>query len=137
MGISCLSRAAVLAPMILTPAVLFADYTYQETTQLTGGSMLHTMKMMGAFSSQAKKAGDPVVSTVYIKGNRMAKVTPDGIEIIDLDKETMTHVDSREAYLHRDDFRANEGADGEGRAGGPEAERQAAGERHRRRIPTT
>ncbi len=94
MGITRFFRAAVVAPMILTPAVLFADYTYQETTQLTGGSLLHTVKMMGAFSSQARKAGDPVVSTVYIKGNRMAKVNPDGIEIIDLDKETMTHIDS-------------------------------------------
>jgi len=85
--------AALVAPL-LTPALLFADYTYQETTQLTGGSMLHMIKMAGAFSSQAKKAGDSVVSSVYIKGNRMAKVNQDTIEIIDLDKETITNVDN-------------------------------------------
>ena len=85
---------ALVAPLLLTPAFLFADYTYQETTQLTGGSMLHMMKMVGSFSSQAKKAGDPIVSTVYIKGNRMAKVSQDSIEIIDLDKETITNVDN-------------------------------------------
>jgi hypothetical protein len=85
---------ALLGPIIFTPVILLADYTYQETTQLTGGSMLHMVKMAGAFSSQAKKAGDPVVSTVYIKGNRMAKVSPDGVEIVDLDKETITHIDT-------------------------------------------
>jgi hypothetical protein len=73
---------------------LFADYTYQETTQLTGGSMLHMIKTVGMLSSQARKAGDPVVSTIYIKGNRMAKVNPDSIEIIDLDKETITSIDN-------------------------------------------
>ena len=83
-----------LAALLLTPALLFADYTYQETTQLTGGSMLRMIKMAGALSSQARKAGDPVVSTIYIKGNRMARVSPDAIEIIDLDKETITNIDT-------------------------------------------
>jgi hypothetical protein len=73
---------------------LFADYTYQQTTQITGGSILHMMKMVGAFSSQARKAGDPVVSTIYLKDNRMATVNQDSIEIIDLDKETITHIDN-------------------------------------------
>jgi len=81
---------------VLTLAVsplLLADYTYQETTQITGGSILHMMKMVGHFSSEARKMGEPVVSTVYLKGNRMATVNADSIEIIDLDKETITHVD--------------------------------------------
>ncbi len=86
-------RVAVCA-LLLTPTLLFADYTYQETTQLTGGSMLHMIKTVGVLSSQARKAGDPVVSTIYIKGNRMAKVNPDSIEIIDLDKETITNIDT-------------------------------------------
>ena len=83
--IFCLTLAA--APL------LPADYTYQETTQITGGSLLSMMKMAGHFSSEARKAGQPIVSTVYLKGNRMATVNPDSIEIIDLDKETITHID--------------------------------------------
>ncbi len=83
----------VAAVTLAACPLLFADYTYQETTQLTGGSFLHMMKMMGHFSSEAKKAGDPIVYTVYLKDNRMAKVNPDTIEIIDLDKETITNVD--------------------------------------------
>ncbi len=70
-----------------------ADFTYQQTTQITGGSMLQMMKMAGTFSSQARKAGEPIVSTVYLQGNREARVSQDAIEIIDLDKEAVTHVD--------------------------------------------
>ncbi|KAA6460090.1 hypothetical protein DYQ86_13635 [Acidobacteria bacterium AB60] len=93
MTIAARSNLALVA-VLLTPSLLFADYTYQETTQLTGGSMLRMIKMAGAFSSQARKAGDPIVSTVYLKGNRMAKVNPDTTEIIDLDKETITNIDN-------------------------------------------
>ena len=70
-----------------------ADFSYQQTTQITGGSMLQMMKMAGAFSAQARKAGEPIVSTVYLSGNREARVSQDAIEIIDLDKEAVTHVD--------------------------------------------
>jgi hypothetical protein len=83
----------VVALTLATSPFLFADYTYQETTQITGGSIMHMMKMVGHFSSEARKAGEPIVSTVYLKGNRMATVNADSMEIIDLDKETITHVD--------------------------------------------
>jgi hypothetical protein len=86
------SRLFLLTLMVATPTALLADYTYQETTQITGGSMLSMIKMAGALSSQARKAGDPVVSTIYLKGNQLAHVSADTIEIIDLDKETMTNV---------------------------------------------
>ena len=85
----------VLLPLALAlPATLCAgDYTYQQTTQLTGGSLLHMMKTVGVFSSQARHVGDPVVSTIYLKDNRLANVSPDNIQIIDLDKETITQID--------------------------------------------
>ena len=85
----------VLLPLVLAvPATLLADdYTYQQTTQLTGGSLLTMMKTVGVFSSQARHAGDPIVSTIYLKDNRLADVSPDNIQIIDLDKETITQID--------------------------------------------
>jgi hypothetical protein len=93
MGIQRFTGLAIASSLLLSPSFVFADYTYQETTQITGGSMVQMMKMVSAFSSKARKAGDPVVSTVYLKGNRMAKVSQEGVEIIDLDKETITHID--------------------------------------------
>lgn len=87
------SLPVVLAFTLAVPNSLFADFTYQQTTQITGGSIVTMMKMVGAFSSQARKANEPVVSTIYLKGNRMANVSRDTIEIIDLDSETITNVD--------------------------------------------
>ncbi len=85
---------AVVSFVLALPATLHAsDYTYQQTTQITGGSLLQMMKNVGAFSSQARHVGDPVVSTIYLKDNRLANVSPDNIEIIDLDKESVTHID--------------------------------------------
>lgn len=88
-------RNSVAACCVLATAAASygADFSYQQTTQITGGSMLQMMKMAGAFSSQARKAGEPIVSSIYLSGNREARVSQDAIEIIDLDKEAVTHVD--------------------------------------------
>jgi len=87
-------KNAVLGVLVAASASLHADFTYTETTQITGGSMLGLMKMAGAFSRQARQAGDPIVSTVAIKGNRMAHINPTSTEIIDLDAETITTIDT-------------------------------------------
>lgn len=89
-----MSKRVLVSLVLCLPTALYAgDFTYQQTTQLTGGSLFQMMKTMGTFSSQARHAGDPVVSTIYLKDNRFARVSPDNIEIIDLDKETITHID--------------------------------------------
>lgn len=88
------AKLAMVCSIALSPAALLADYTYQETTQITGGSLLKMIKMAGAFSSEARKSGDPVITTVYLKGNRLARVSAEQIQIIDLDKETITQVDT-------------------------------------------
>jgi hypothetical protein len=87
-------KSAVLGVLVAASASLHADFIYTETTQITGGSMLGLMKMAGAFSKQARQAGEPIVSTVAIKGNRMAHINPDRTEIIDLDAETITNIDT-------------------------------------------
>jgi hypothetical protein len=89
-----LITGAVLGVLVAASASLRADFTYTETTQVTGGSMLGLMKMAGAFSKQARQVGDPIVSTVAIKGNRMAHINPTSTEIIDLDAETITTIDT-------------------------------------------
>jgi hypothetical protein len=77
---------------IISPLAL-ADFTYTETTQITGGSIVAMMKMAGAFSKQARQAGEPIVSTVMIKGNRMTRINAQQTEIVDLDRETITNID--------------------------------------------
>ena len=86
-------RIALILVLFLPPTLFAADYTYQQTTQLTGGSLMKMMKSVGFISSQARHMGDPILSTIYLKDNRLANVSPESIEIIDLDKETVTHID--------------------------------------------
>lgn len=89
--------AAALCVGVAVPAPVFAagagDFHYEEKTQITGGSLVGMMKMAGAFSKQARRATDPVLSSVYVQGNRMARINPLTSEIIDLDKETITNID--------------------------------------------
>ena len=55
-------------PIVISGALLqplaFADVSYQETTQITGGSLVGMLKLAGAFSSQAKQASAPTTSNV-------------------------------------------------------------------------
>jgi hypothetical protein len=86
-----IALACTLAALPSVPAL--ADFTYQETTQITGGSMIGLMKMAGTFSKQARQATDPIVSTVMVSGNRMVHANKDNTEIIDLDAGTITTID--------------------------------------------
>jgi hypothetical protein len=82
-----------LCVLCATPS--FADFRYDETTQITGGAVVSMAKFAGTFSKGAKSAMDPVTSTVLVRGNRMARISPDRTEVTDLDKETITTIDHR------------------------------------------
>jgi hypothetical protein len=84
---------ALLTGGVLMHSLAFADVSYQETTQVTGGSLMGMLKMAGAFSSQAKQVAAPVTSTVMIHGGRMLHSNPHSTEIIDLDQQTITFID--------------------------------------------
>ena len=88
-----LSWIALLTGGVLMHSLAFADVSYQETTQITGGSLTGMLKLAGAFSSQAKQMQAPVTSTVMIHGGRMVRSNPHTTEIIDLDAQTITIID--------------------------------------------
>lgn len=67
-----------------------ADFSYEQTTRMTGGAMAGMMRVAGAFS---KTLREPMQSTVLVKGDRMAMVSPERVTIIDLNAETFTDVD--------------------------------------------
>src|SRR6266702_4558271 len=92
--------AYFLVLSLVLPSGVFADFHYTETTKISGGSMLGMMRLAGTFSKQARQIGDPIVSSVYVQGNRMARNQPDTSEIIDLDKETITHVDHQKKQYY-------------------------------------
>lgn len=84
----------ILAAAVLLQPLAFADVSYQETTQITGGSMVGMLKMAGAFSSQARQAGRPTTSSIIIHGSRMVRSDPHSTEIIDLDQQNITYIDA-------------------------------------------
>lgn len=84
---------AILAGSLLLPSFALADVSYQETTKITGGSMMGMAKMAGAFSSQAKQALEPTTTTVMIHGSRMVRSNSHSTDIIDLDAQTITTID--------------------------------------------
>ena len=88
-------NACVVCLYAALPTLLFADFQYQETTKITGGSVMSMMKLAGTFSKQARQAGEPVVSAIYVRGNQMVRVNQSTTEIIDLDKETLTEIDNQ------------------------------------------
>jgi carbon monoxide dehydrogenase subunit G len=76
--------------LLLAASLLPADFTYQETSTITGGAMQGMMKVAGVFSKQLR---EPMKATVSIQGNRMVHRGPSHASIIDLDSQTITHID--------------------------------------------
>ena len=69
---------------------LMADFTYEQTSKITGGAIAGMMKLAGAFS---KSAREPMVSTISVKGDRMVTRHADTAQVIDLNSETITDID--------------------------------------------
>jgi carbon monoxide dehydrogenase subunit G len=67
----------------------FGDFSYDQTSKITGGMMAGAMKFAGAFSKQAR---EPMVNTVAVKGNRMVHGSQHHASVIDLDAETITEI---------------------------------------------
>lgn len=83
-------RAIAVATIGSLP--LLADFTYDQTSQITGGAMLQMMRMAGAFSKKGRKLTEPIPATISIKGNRMIRKTADEATVIDLDQQTITTI---------------------------------------------
>ena len=76
--------------MTLAGSSLLADFTYQETSTITGGMMMSMMKIAGVFSKQAR---EPIQSTIAVKGDRMVHRTSNHASVIDLGSGTITSID--------------------------------------------
>ena len=79
--------------MTVAASTMLADFSYQETTKITGGSLIAALKMAGVFSKQARQAGEPIQTTVALKGDRMVHRSPQHATVIDLGSETITSID--------------------------------------------
>lgn len=84
---------AALALFAATPAR--PDAGYQETAQMTGGSLLRMTQSLPLVGHKMKSLGDPIVTQVYVSGDRMARIGPDEIDITDLRQKEFIHIDKQ------------------------------------------
>jgi hypothetical protein len=85
---------AAIAIVLMASRMTLADASYQETTQITGGSMVAPLKSMGFLSKSVSNMFAPNTTTTMVHGNQKAVVGKDSTEITDLDRETVTHIDN-------------------------------------------
>src|SRR6266496_1827356 len=84
---------SIAGAMTLAASALLADFSYQQTTKITGGVVVNMMQFAGAFSKNARQAMEPQQSSVAIKGDRMVHRGDKSTSIIDVAAETITHID--------------------------------------------
>jgi hypothetical protein len=83
-------NGALIAACAIVSAPALADFSYEQTTRMTGGVMMAALKMAGPFARQAR---EPQKHSVVLKGDRMATFHGNAATIIDIGKETVTEVD--------------------------------------------
>ncbi|HUQ91925.1 MAG TPA: hypothetical protein VM120_09600 [Bryobacteraceae bacterium] len=79
--------------LILAPTLLLADFTYSETTRMTGGVLMNMSRALGGLSKDMRKVGEPTTSTVMVKGGRMMTTSGGTVQLWDLDKDTIINID--------------------------------------------
>lgn len=79
--------------LALASSTVLADFSYQETSTITGGMMKSMMKVAGVFSKSAREVEKPIVSTVALKGDKMVHRSALHMSVIDLSAKTITSVD--------------------------------------------
>jgi hypothetical protein len=89
-----LRKVAALGVILLGNRLMFADASYQETTQITGGSLAASLKSVSFLSKSVSNMFAPMTTTTMVHGNQKAVVAKDYTEITDLDRETITHIDT-------------------------------------------
>lgn len=86
-------KLAALGAVLFAPATLLADFSYTETTRLTGGMIAQLSRSLGGLSKSMRRITEPQTSNVYVKGDRMAHVSATDAQVWDLSKETITFID--------------------------------------------
>ena len=84
---------AAVGVILLVSRWSLADASYQETSQITGGSMVDALKSI-SFIKSVNNMFAPTITTTMVHGNQKAVTGKDYTEITDLDRETITHIDN-------------------------------------------
>jgi hypothetical protein len=80
--------------LLACPLACLADSSYQQSTQITGGQFIDSIKNIPFLSKKMKSLTDPTITQTIVHGNIKAVVNKDSTEITDLDKEVIIHIDN-------------------------------------------
>ena len=86
--------AVIAAILLITQTAFAADASYQSTTQITGGTLVDTLKQVSFLSHSIKDMLAPTSTITMVHGNQKAVVQKDSTEITDLDKECIIRIDN-------------------------------------------
>ena len=87
-------KIVALGVILLASRFSFADASYQETSQITGGTMVDQLKSISFLGKTMNNLFAPTNTLTMVHGNQKAVVSKDSTEITDLDKETITRIDT-------------------------------------------
>jgi hypothetical protein len=87
-------NVAALGVMSLLSGVACADASYEQTSQITGGTLTDTIKAVSFLGKATRDLLAPTNSLTMVHGNQKAVINKNSTEIIDLDKQTITHIDT-------------------------------------------
>jgi hypothetical protein len=87
-------KVAALGLMSLASGMACADASYEQTSQITGGTLTDTIRSLSFLGKTTKDLLAPTNSLTMVHGNQKAVVNKNSTEIIDLDKETITRFDT-------------------------------------------
>ena len=68
---------AAISIILMASRMTLADASYQETTQITGGSMVAPLKSMSFLSKSIGNMFAPITTTTMVHGNQKAVVGKD------------------------------------------------------------
>ncbi len=88
------SRWGVATGLLLIHRLACADAGYSETVQITGGSLVESLRSIPFMPKSFKQLLEPTTSSKWVHGNQLASVSKSSTEIIDLDQETITRIDN-------------------------------------------
>lgn len=84
----------ILGIILLAAQLVLADGSFQSTSQVTGGMLIEQFKSNPFTANLTKSLSAPTNTLTMVHGNLKAVVTKDSTEIVDLDKETITRIDT-------------------------------------------
>ena len=87
-------KVAALGLMSLVSGLAYADASYEQTSQITGGTLTDTIRSFSFLGKATKEMLAPTNSLTMVHGNQKAVISKNSTEIIDLDKETITRFDT-------------------------------------------